>query len=209
MNFKLFLENNQYKFLGPKDLELTLNDKLNEFTFLKNKNPHRELITYVEIEYDEYYQRLFANIFIGKLFNIQFTQQEKEILINATKYYLTEFGCELGSESTKTNNLAYKIEIIYYPKEEPDFKKWKHVPNFIKELLIKGDLIDVADIGYEIENGLWKLNNYLGLAANYYDSKNNKYILSIGQHKYTKEIYAAIDLRFAKENENYEPIWIK
>lgn len=70
-----------------------------------------------------------------------------------------------------------------------------------------GELIDVRAIGEEIGTGLFKLRGFVE-DTDYADLRNEAWIWSIGKHKQSGDIYAAVDTRFYL-NPEYRCLWLR
>lgn len=186
------------EFLSIQDLQNQLNYKLNNvFHQLKGNNSH-----YVTISNNN-----TADVYIGP----SDLEIDKNKLIQAAKYCLKELGVKIGyGKINPEDNEIFSIPIFWYSKYNN--QNYDHVTNPVaKRMLEKGQAIDVADIGIEIEPGVWKLNKFVD-SSDYYDSKNNKWTQTIGKDKDTGEIFASFDGRFyapTKEDFNYKTIWIR
>jgi len=77
------------------------------------------------------------------------------------------------------------------------------------EKLKTGEAIDVGIIGEPYANfpGVWRLENYLD-NVDYCDSESEQWIWSIGRHKITGEIFAAVDARFT-DNPMFDCLWLR
>lgn len=196
MKFEKWLINEE--FLSLQDLQNQLNQKLNNiFHQLKGNESH-----YVTISYNN-----TADVYIGP----SDLEIDKEKLIQAAKYCLKELGVKIGNGKINPNdNEVFSIPIFWYSKYAA--QNYDHVTNnAAKRMLEKSQAIDVADIGIEIEPGVWKLNKFVN-SSEYYDSKNNKWIESIGQDKETGETFASYDGRFYNPTDvhfKYKTIWLR
>lgn len=185
------------EFLSKKDMENELNQLINT-KFLKDKNPGG--MHYAVFNHDN-----TVDVYIGKPdSNIDAKQ-----LVSATLFFLKELGAKPGrGKINPEDSEIYTIPIISYPQYQKIKGQWDNVTNaFAKRGLEKGEIIDVADIGIEVEPGVWKLNKFID-GSEYYDSKNNQWIESIGKDKQSGEIFASVDSRF-HSNEDYKLIWLR
>ena len=192
------------QFYNKKHLEAELNSKINN-GLLKGLNPNN--LTYVVLDGD----KETADIYQGNYGDL--TPEIKKKLVQAAKYFLTDLGCKLGKEQTKDGDPdILEIPILSYPRYEPQEGQWDSVTNpEAKRRLLDGRAIDVADLGIEVKPGVWKLNKFID-STDYYDSKNNLWIWSIGKDKESGEMFAAVDGRFynpKKEDFEYETIWLR
>lgn len=190
-------------FLNKKEIQNKINQIINS-SVLKNVNSDKT--NYIDI--DE--KSNIVNIYIGERNNL--SKELKQTLINAVTYYLKDLGCIIENGYVDpTEPYSYKIKIISYPKFDSN-DHWKNVTNpEAKKRLYNGQAIDIVDIGIETEPGVWKLNKFID-DTDFYDTKNNKWIWSIGKDKNTGEIFASVDARFYDPNNEdfeYETIWLR
>ena len=186
------------EFLSIQDLQNQLNSKLNNiFHQLKGNDSHYVVIS----------RNNTADVYIGP----SDLEINKEKLIQAAKYCLKELGVKIWHGKINPNdNEIFSIPIFWYDRYAA--QDYNHVANLTaKKMLEKGHAIDVADIGIETEPGVWKLNKFVN-SSEYYDSKNNKWIETIGKDKETGDIFASCDGRFYAPNKpdfKYQTIWLR
>jgi hypothetical protein len=186
------LKESQQSFLGRKDLQQQYNIYINKYVLRDLDNE----ITYVEIPEDQDQIEIYL-----KPTTISTSVVQK--IIEAVKFYSGEIGVQLGQSYRSNDSLI--IPIQKYPRYDYDFSRVKNP--IVRKNLSSGNLIDVNDIGYEVENGVFKLNRFVK-DANYFDSKNNKNIFSIGKSLSTGEIFASHDTRYYN-NDDYDTLYLR
>lgn len=86
-----------------------------------------------------------------------------------------------------------------------------HVENkAMEEKLNKDECLDVNVIGTPLKNfegKVWELHKFVE-DIDYCDATHEEWIRSIGQHRYTQKIYAAVDTRFYL-NPLFECLWLR
>lgn len=186
------LKESQQAFLGRKDLQQQYNIYINKYVLRDLDNE----ITYVEIPEDQDQIEIYL-----KPTTISTSIIQK--IIEAVKFYSGEIGVQLG-QSYRSNDFLI-IPIKTYPRYDYSFN---HVQNpIVRKNLNSGNLIDVNDIGYEVENGVFKLNKFIK-DSNYFDSVNNRNIFSIGRSLSTGEIFASYDTRYYN-NDDYDTLYLR
>jgi len=202
--FALWLEQDQW-FHNKKHLEQELNQKLNT-TVLKGLNPQN--LHYVVIDDKKH----AAEVYLGNYGDIP--EATKKKLIQAVKFFLQDMGVQIGAEKIDAYDKDILLVPIFdFPRYTPEPGQWKHLNNpELQRRLHSGETLDVTDLGIEIEPGVWKLNKFID-GAEYYDSKNKRWIISIGKDKATGDIYASSDGRFydskGQEDFPYETLWLQ
>lgn len=183
-------------FHNKKHLQDVLNQKLNE-TVLSGINPH-DLI-YAEVKE----QRNTVELFLE-----DFEEPLQRTFVQAAIYYLEDLGCEIGPPKTNSEGLVV-IPLLAYPQLESDASNWEHLDNSMQQLLKSGEVLDVVDLGYEVQPGVWKLTQFIE-GSDYYDSKNKHWIWSIGQDLNTGEIFASIDSdQYKMDDPNWKNLWLR
>lgn len=69
-------------------------------------------------------------------------------------------------------------------------------------------MVNVRDIGYEIGQGVYKLNRFLE-DVDYVDLDKMAHIWSVGRKESTGEIFAATDARFYSTDSDYETLYLR
>jgi hypothetical protein len=194
MKFKQWFENNEH-FYGVKHLENELNKLINKTLFKVEDGPH-----YATIDRDDERNADFVFIYTQGI-------STKDKIIAATKYFLQDLGVSIGKPIDVDEGV--EIPIISYPRYQQNPGQWDNINPAAKMYLNKGKAIDVSDLGFEVHPGIWKLNKFIP-NVDYFDSKNDKWIVRIVKDLNHDDILATTSDKLPKNsdfNTEYEIIW--
>jgi hypothetical protein len=129
----------------------------------------------------------------------------------AVKYFITSMGMQIN-KITKSRHPSTPNDLILHVSGLPKYEtpNYQHVQKnnpYMHQSLTTGRMIDVQQIGVEIEPGVFRLNKFIP-DVEYVDSNAGKYIYSIGRHHATGEIFAAFDGRYY-DNPDYECVFLR
>ena len=131
--------------------------------------------------------------------------------LSGLRYYLQDLGVEFSEQGwekpdpqdTDYNHYKFSVQMSQYDKT--GYGRVKNPE--LKRRLERGEVLDVRELGLEIEKGVFKLTNFVP-DHDYADSKTGEWIGSIAREKTTGDIYASFDTRFYSD-EDYEMLWMR
>lgn len=190
-------------FFGIKHLTIDINKFLSKYT---NEHGNR-----VEPDRDVKNQ---IQMYIGEL-----PKEKINKSISAIKYFLGELGIPYEKENFKKEEDDYEyitIKLGNIPKyNSPKYSKLDLNNPTLKKSIKSGESVDVRQIGYEVEPGVFKLDaKYAHIydgnhgSLDFVDGKNGKFIWSIGKDNSSGEYFAAYDGRF-HSSPDYELVWLR
>lgn len=131
-------------------------------------------------------------------------------LLAAVKYFATDHGLRVTGERRDTdpqfpNSVLLKIEGLERTREPGHYGGVKNP--WLRKALRDGRVIDVRQSGTEVEPGVFRIEKFYP-GVDYYDSRREAPIFSIGKDVASGEIFAAHDLRFY-DDPDYECLYVK
>ena len=214
MRFKIFLET----FYGVKDIQAELHKRLNPVYKTMGLD---DRLTHVEVDQKQIYHpggmsdHETGEQQIVQIYKPSFEGDNLNKIIQAVQYHLQDMGIQFDQPKENPNDRdLLNLTIKDYPSFEQD--SLANIKNpVVKKGLMSGKMINVLDIGYEVEPKVYRLNKFIDdvdYVAVDPDTGDSAFIVSIGKDKATGEVYASTDGRFYKPNDpnfEYEAIWLR
>lgn len=189
---------NSKTYLGWKDFIHDLNSFINKYARKSDDN-----MEYVTISSQSHYLRdgVVLLVYLGDE-----ATQEESVIFKAAKYFIESQGL--------------KVDQVFWNKPESEVKFHVHSLNrfeipehysrmknlWMKDALEKGQIIDVRQVGVELGDGVFKINEFIP-STTYVDSQNEEFLFSIGRDRETGEIFGAYDTRFYNDPD-YETLYL-
>jgi hypothetical protein len=132
-------------------------------------------------------------------------------LLSATRYFLGENGIKIISEeeddhpSLQGESVLLTVTGLNRYSLPDHFRNIKNT--WMRNALSNGTAIDVREIGFEVEPGVFRLTEFIP-GVEYVDSSEEAFIWSIGKDLESGEIYAATDTRFYQDDD-YECLYLR
>jgi hypothetical protein len=201
-------------FMGWEDFLYELNKSINRHV---HKTPEEELengLRYVVLyNGSETATKDSAEleVSLGKYDWPSYPDGTEEKRLAAVKYFITSMEMKID-KITKSSHPSTPNDLILHVSglqryETPSYSQVQKNNPYMYQALATGRMIDVRQIGVEINPKLFRLNKFIP-DVEYVDSENGQYIWSIGRDKATGEIFAAFDQRFYG-NPDYECVFLR
>lgn len=154
-------------------------------------------------------------------------KKDSKKIMDIANYFIGEAGVKHSDWQKTYHNNILSSTIDSFEKYDDDIEeqiektteKTGKPPEEIRPILMNmwkriyedGKSVNVRDIGFELENGLFQLNRFIE-DVDYVDLDTMSSIWSIGLNKVTGEILAAADGRFYNPNDpdaDYETLYLR
>jgi hypothetical protein len=178
--------------------------ELNQFVNKHVRNKPDDNLTFVTIQTPIEKNHAILDLYVGEPEEYGIDPKK---LVTAVQYFVREMDMKMDSVERRPDepdNILVSVSGLSRFEEPSHYKNIKNL--WMKNALMVGDAIDVRTTGVEVEDGVFKLNEFVP-GIKYVDSENEQFIQSIGKDRSSGEMLASLDTRFYEDPE-YECVYL-
>jgi hypothetical protein len=180
---------------------------IHELNLFLNKNVTKDThgLTYVTLGNSAYWEspdKPLIQVFTGQEPPLDYDPMK---LVSGTKYFLGEHGIKILKAHQEEDTWDAVISGLSKYERPETYQNIKNT--WMKKELLSGTVIDVRQVGVEIEPGVFKLTHFVP-ETQYVDPEKEQFIYSIGKDRETGDILAAYDTRFYNDDD-YETLYLQ